>query len=109
MPDLTREYHWHCLTAENWQKEVKGSKGDTYIVRWDRHSHKSQHEVEHDWSCTCMAYRKRKGYCKHIEAVMKLEHPEGRCGWMQYHDGGSPKDDKCPRCGGEIRSQAYAV
>lgn len=108
MPDLTREFYWHCQTAESWETEVKGSKGDTYVVRWSQ-DHKNQREVHYDWSCTCMAYKTRKGYCKHIDIVKAKEHPEGRCGWMQYSDGGSPKNDKCPRCGGEIHSMAWGV
>lgn len=109
MPDLTREYHWHCLTAENWQTEVPGSKGATYTVRWDAHSHKSRNEVQYNWSCTCMAYKTRRGFCKHIEVVKAKRFPEGRCGWMQFHDGGNPKDGKCPTCNGEIASMAYGV
>lgn len=110
MPDFTTEYRWHCETAEHWSKEVGGSKGATYTVRWDRHSHKNQHEVQYDWSCTCPAYQKRKGYCKHIILVKNTSFENGgRCNWQQFIEGGEPKDGKCPRCGGEIHSQGYAV
>jgi hypothetical protein len=110
MPDFTIEHHWHCHTSENWSKEVVGSKGKTYTVRWDRHSHKSQHEVQYDWSCSCPAYQHKRGYCKHIEQVKAMAvESGGRCGWTQFEEGGQPRDGKCPRCGGEIHSQGYAV
>jgi hypothetical protein len=112
MPDLSIEYYWHCLTAESFSTEVTGSKGDKYIVSYDDYGHRNKSEVTFDWSCTCMGYKTKKkvGYCKHIDQVIK---DNLRCGWMQFTDGGEPveKDGEkvCPKCGGPITSQAWGV
>lgn len=111
MPDFNTVFHWHCETAENWSKDVAGSKpGVTYKVTWDRNSHKNR-QVQFDWSCSCPGYQKRGGvYCKHIILVRNTSHENGgRCGWQQFIEGGEPKNGKCPRCGGEIHPQGYAV
>lgn len=110
MPDFTYEVFFHCDSAESWSVEVEGSGGNKYTVRWDSFSHKNRHEVEHDYSCTCMAYKTRKGYCKHIKQVVE----DGQhCKWLQFTDGGEPvkKDDGfyCPRCGRPAHAQRWAV
>lgn len=110
MGDLTVEYHWHCLTAENWYTEVPGSKG-SYTVRYDSFSHKNRRDVQHDWSCDCMSYKTRPGYCKHISGVIE----KGlRCGWMQFLDGEDVARDSegsacCPRCRGPVASMGWGV
>jgi hypothetical protein len=111
MPDLTTIYQWHCDTAEDWSTTVQGSKGDTYHVVWNQGSHKNQHEVQYDYSCTCPAYKfGRGGYCKHIDSVRASG---DHCKWMQFHDGGDAveKDGEhyCPECGSGVRSQAWGV
>lgn len=105
MPDLITEYFWHCLTAENWQTQVLGSKGDLYTVTWGR-GHKHLANVQYDWSCTCKGYSMRKGYCSHIKKVIAAKL---HCGWMQYTDGGGIKDHKCPMCRGPVASMGWAV
>jgi hypothetical protein len=105
MPDLVTEYYYHCETAENWSTQVQGSAGNTYTVRWGR-EHKARHTVQHDWSCDCPAYRHKPGYCKHIQQVITQKL---RCGWMQFINGGTPDNGKCPDCGGAIHSMGWAV
>jgi hypothetical protein len=106
MPDFDTQVFWHCSTSESWEKEVQGKSG-TYTVRFGRGS--LNHDVQHDFSCTCWAYKKGKGkYCKHIEQV-KSEH----CGWNQFIDGEEPvqRDGEyfCPRCGEPAFPLRYAV
>jgi hypothetical protein len=106
MADLSIESFWHCETAESWEMTVQGKTG-TYVVRFDRHSHRN-HSVQFDYSCTCPAYR-FKGTCKHIEAVKAT-----RCGWMQYMDGGeiahnAAGEPVCPKCGGPVSAMRWAV
>lgn len=106
MPDLTNEYFWHCASAEVWITEVEGSQPDTsYFVKWTEH-HKNRANVIYDWSCDCMAYKTRAGYCKHINYVIAKGM---RCGWMQFTDGGAPVNDKCPKCGDTVHSMAWGV
>jgi hypothetical protein len=109
MPDLTIETFWCCESCFQWERKVVGSKGATYVVRWGR-DHKRHREYEYDYSCNCMSYRTRPGYCKHIEAV-KGE----RCGWDQWQDGGGDIPllgdgrPRCPKCGGPATAHKVAV
>lgn len=105
MPDLVTEFYFHCASAESWATQVAGSGSNTYTVRWGW-GHKAQHEVQHDWSCDCPAYRHKPGYCKHIQHVIARNL---RCGWMQFEDGGAPVDGKCPNCGGAVTAMGWAV
>ena len=107
MPDLTTSFFWHCETAENWSTVVVGSKGDKYSVKWSSGSHKNWISVQRDWSCDCMAYATKPGYCKHIKQVIAAKK---RCGWMQFTDGGEPDiAGRCPNCGDRIHSMGWAV
>ncbi len=110
MPDFNIENYDHCLSAENWETQVASSKtGATYTVRWDNHSHKNRN-VQRDWSCNCMSYSTRPGYCKHIEQIRSMSLQDGgRCGWMAFLDGGEAIDSKCPRCSGDVTSTGWAV
>jgi hypothetical protein len=55
---------------------------------------------------TCMAYKTKPGYCKHIKALIE----SGKhCKWLQFIDGGKLKDGKCPKCGGEVGARRWAV
>ena len=109
MADLTTEYYWHCPTADNWSKAVRGTNDKTYIVRWGTWGHKDD-TCSHGWSCTCHSYKYSKSLtCKHIESV-KSE----RCGWMEYHDAEPAEHDVtgavvCPRCGESVSSMGYGV
>ena len=103
MPDLTIEYHHHCESCDHWQKNISGSNGNQYIVRWNDSDHLRQHETTHEYSCTCPAYKFGGGkWCKHIKTA-RLEH----CAWNSIHntDGfRDPVEDEtgeklCPRCG----------
>lgn len=109
MGDLNTEFHWHCLTAEGWTTEVPGSKGK-YTVAWSQ-QHKRRFEFQYDWSCTCMAYKTKPGYCKHIQSVIDQKL---RCGWMQFTEGGdagqSPDGSPCcPRCNGPVTAMGWGV
>lgn len=106
MPDLTLQPYYHCESAEHFVTEVVGSKGDKYTVRWDNYSHKNRREVDYDYSCTCMAYKTRPGDCKHIKQVKESKK---HCNWLQFIDGGEPKNGRCPRCGSEVHSQMWGV
>lgn len=104
MPDLTPMPYYHCETAEYWEQEVQGSRGDKYTVRWDRHHHKSP-QYQYEYSCTCKGYEFRGPvHCKHIRQAAP-----GHCGWDQFTDGGEPDQDACPRCGKEVKVTMYAV
>lgn len=110
MPDFTTEYYYHCLSQENFETEVKGSKGKTYTVKHGR-EHKNRGECEVDWSCDCPAYKFKPGYCKHIKAVQESG---DFCGWMQFFDGGEVEHDTegtpiCPECGGPVTSLGWSV
>jgi hypothetical protein len=100
MPDLTTHAYWHCETAESYAKTVPGSKGATYEVTL---SAANRGEYQYNWHCTCPGFRFRKT-CKHVKAVQK-EH----CGWLQFADGGEPKNGKCPECGANVKAQNWAV
>lgn len=106
---LIRNYY-HCASAEDWNTKVKGSTGKTYTVRYGSKGHKNIHDVEHDYSCTCEAYRYQSGYCKHIKQVIKEKR---RCGWMQFVDGGVPGliqgELICPECGDSVVMRGWAV
>lgn len=107
MPDFTHETFYHCCTAEYWFTQVV-SNGNTYVVKWDRFSHKND-DVMYDYSCTCMAYKMGRGkHCKHIRQVR-----EQHCNWSQITDGDAPVivdgDKCCPKCYGAVHSLQYAV
>lgn len=110
MPDLTTEVYYHCAGCEGFRTEVTGSTGTVYKVCWDNYSHKNRSNVQYDYSCTCMAYKTKKGYCKHIrEVIVSGKH----CKWMQFIDGGEVvrKDGEtfCPECGSPAHAQRHAV
>ncbi len=103
MPDLDVQYFYHCVSTEFWEVRT-----GNYTVTYDKWGHKNP-GVMHDYSCTCKAYRfaKRQNpvvYCKHI-----LRERRDHCRWMEFVDGGKPKDDKCPKCGSKVLSQGWAV
>lgn len=88
-----------CESNEYWAKEVVGSKGDIYLVKFER---VFDGHVEYDYTCTCPSFKygnKKGKYCKHILSA-KPEH----CGWHeQFSDEVMDENDeecKCPKCGG---------
>ena len=111
MPDLTVEYYWHCESAESWSKDVLGSTGTPYTVRWGKWGHKNQHSHQYDYSCTCRGYEFGKGKdCTHIKQVKASgEH----CKWLQFSDGGDAVekngDHHCPECGDKVHSMGWGV
>jgi hypothetical protein len=113
MPDFNIETAWTCATNNYWEKPVKGSKGDLYVVHWGRLSEARIMETgaQHGWQCTCRGYQFR-GTCRHISQV---KDGGERCGWNSEmeptaecaHDGdGEPC---CPECGGSVRAMRVAV
>jgi len=103
MPDFTIENYYVCQTAEDFQTEVKGSKGAykvTYGIVYGK-------DTMYGWECTCKAFQFGKGKpCKHITQVKASGE---RCGWMQQFDGDEPKDGKCPKCGKPVTVVRVAV
>lgn len=108
-PDLTIEAHPHCVTADGWSTEVQGS-GQTHVIRWSEWAHQNRHLVSYDYSCSCSAYKFGKGkHCKHIE---QTKASGDHCNWMQFTDVGGPSyddDDRCPKCGEEVRWMEWAT
>ena len=112
MPDLTIIAVWVCSTNESWSTAVKGSKGQTYIVRFGR-DYSPNRQYEYDYTCTCKSFEYR-GTCKHIKAVRSQ-----RCGWHGQFDAGEPVEvpvsDEypngyaCPRCGGPLHAVNVGV
>ncbi len=102
MPDFTYEVFYHCVSAEHFTKEVEGSKGKKYIVRYDT-VHRGPYE--YDYTCNCESFK----YRKHCRVKESGEH----CNWLQFIEGSQPveKDGKkvCPKCGKEVNTQRWAV
>jgi len=124
MPDLTLETHRMCRTNEFWERRVRGSRGDEYMVRFEavHGPQRAARMCDHDFTCTCQHFQLRRrlrgsGYCKHIEQV-RTEH----CGWHGCYGGGleppsltseeaglAAAEGRCPCCGGETVSVRVAV
>lgn len=112
MPDFNNiETAWACASSFYFERAVKGSKGDLYVVHWGRLPEARILETgeQHGWQCTCQGYKFR-GTCKHIREV----EPQ-RCAWNAEmgptaecaHDAdGSPV---CPECGGQVRAVRVVV
>lgn len=124
MPDLTVENSMMCASNDCWEREVPGSGGRTYVVRFEAIFGLQQEArmSTHDYTCTCQHFQLRLknkdgGYCKHIEAVRSE-----RCGWHATYGGGldpSPLSEaereaaeaegRCPSCGGPAVPVRVAV
>lgn len=104
MPDLSIEYHCVCPSVHRFHRHVQGKTG-TYGVTYGP---TPGGDYQYGWSCTCSAFRFRKGECKHIKAV-KGE----RCAWNEEAYSGSgaarPEDGKCPNCGEPLEVIKVAV
>jgi hypothetical protein len=108
MPDLDTTIVRICSSNDNWEIEVKGSGGKTYRVRYDKYSHKFD-KGEPEWSCSCPAYKFKKGHCKHIVQAQKEW-----CGWgAPWDEGGfdpvTDDEKKCPKCGEDVEFVRWAV
>jgi len=124
MPDLTVETSRACSSCEYWEREVAGSSGSRYVVRFGEILGQAREArmCTHDFTCTCehfqMRLKYREGaYCKHIESV-RSEH----CGWHAAYGGGldpSPLSEaegeaaeaegRCPSCGAACVAVRVAV
>lgn len=107
MPDLNIECRSWCKSNEDWEKQVLGSKGKTYTVKFGQLP--SGAEYSHGFTCDCEAYKFGQGKpCKHILAVK-----DQKCDWNHEACMGSgedrPANGKCPKCGGEISVIRIAV
>jgi hypothetical protein len=96
MPDFTIETHWCCQTAREWSGTVDG-----HSVHWGQLPPSAA--VGYGFVCDCKGYQFRKT-CRHVKAAESL-----RCGWQAFAHGGQPIDGKCPRCGGAVTAERYAV
>jgi len=112
MPDFTLELTWTCATNYFWQTDVKGSKGDVYVVHWGRlpEARAMEAGVSHGWQCECKGYKFR-GTCKHIAEV---EAEGRRCAWnaelaIVERPLNASKYPECPECGGPVRAMRVAV
>jgi hypothetical protein len=111
MPDLDIVTRAMCLTHEQWERTVHGSKGDVYTVSFGRVDEQLR-GVMYDYMCTCPDFGIRRlpqpgAYCKHIRQVQGA-----RCGWDQLlhggeawlmsEPGGGPVEWACPECNGPV-------
>lgn len=96
MPDMTIEAYWCCETAQHWRGTIDG-----HAVYWG--SLPPSADVGYGFVCDCTGFKYRK-QCRHVKAAEAL-----RCGWQQFVSGGEPVDGKCPRCGGGVSAERYAV
>lgn len=117
MPDLTVHAAWTCTTNIDWEKEVPGSNGETYTVRYGMLFGRDA-EVQgcqYGYTCTCPSFTKsRRSHlpCKHIKAV---EASGDRCAWnWELEPGtGCARDANgepcCPECGAPVTAFNVAV
>jgi hypothetical protein len=97
MPDFNVEAHWCCETVRHWQATVEG-----HLVHWGPLP--PQASVGYGMICDCKGYRFR-GTCRHVKQAETM-----RCGWQAFVHGDEPTEDgKCPRCGGPVTAERYAV
>lgn len=111
MPDFNIHAYAFCLNSRNYHREVIGSKGDKYIVSF---CYQHEGDVQYDWQCNCKGYKFR-GFCRHINEVRAIPVNEGgHCGWHEFMDDEVPFEDElgehnCPRCGGPIDYENWAI
>ena len=96
MPDFNIESHWCCSTARHWQATVDGHR-----VAWEPLPPSAN--VGYGLVCDCKGYKFRRT-CRHVVQAESM-----RCGWQAFVHGGEPVDGRCPRCGGEVTAESYAV
>jgi hypothetical protein len=104
MGDLQRQVAWTCYANVSWVHAVRGSKGETYEVKW---KYQFKGDVQYAYECSCPAFKFGKGkLCKHIAAVRDL-----RCTWNSELDPSAQPTEVesagitfryCPNCGGPI-------
>lgn len=96
MSDFTTESFWCCTTVRHWQANIDGHR-----VAWE--SLPPSADVGYGFVCDCKGYQFRRT-CRHIKAAESM-----RCGWQEFVEGGEPVDGRCPKCGGEVTAERYAV
>lgn len=110
MSDLTTESGWWCRSNVCWEHRVSGSKGNSYLVKWERIFDRRISDAEFGWTCECPAFEWHPGrQCKHISGCLKL-----RCAWNSEMDAsmvpdGGLGDRKCPSCGGPVEGFRVAT
>ncbi len=94
-------YRW-CSTNEHFETTAKGSKGETYTVRYGK---TPAGPYQYGWTCSCKGFKFR-GDCKHVKAA-----EQERCGHGWEAACGSPAEmgDNCPKCGSETTVIRVAV
>ena len=104
MVDLTTEYAWACTTNEHWQIEVRGSKSDTYTIKWQR-NYSPDRYTEFHYTCTCKGFEFRS-HCKHVKQVQS---ENKRCGWNERFDAETYDGAGCPRCREPVFAFSYGA
>ena len=110
---------WWCKTNEEWSRQVPGSGGKNYVVRYGR-VYDPNRNYEAGFTCDCPSYARNNGpakgpegdrECKHIQAV------KGEwCGWNEEYDEGKVErvgiyieKHYCPKCGGPATTYRMGV
>jgi hypothetical protein len=100
---------WLCVSNVNWRKDVPGSRGGTYAVRFEKLPDEA--DYQYGWTCTCKGFEFR-GTCRH---VVETRASGERCGWNgtlePTAECGRDVDDNpiCPDCKGEITAMNVGV
>jgi hypothetical protein len=108
MYDLTLESRVLCVNSRDYSTTVKGSGNNSYRVRY---GYTPVGPYQYGWTCDCMAFQTCKARvktCKHIKAVEETKPLCGLDGFNDYLDK-FPEDRKCPKCGGELKSESHGV
>lgn len=98
MPDLTTLLAATCATNTGWSKEVEGSKGAHYTVRW---CFQPGGDVQYGYECTCPSFLHGHRPCKHIRQILA---DDARCGWNEALEPTLTISEhgRCPSCGGPV-------
>lgn len=67
------------MTSREFEKICSDNYGVVYLVPSDSDDfpHTVSYDTEDGWCCTCMDYKYRKHFCKHMQLAKKLAEAEG--------------------------------
>jgi len=81
----------YCLSRDNFRQEVKGSKGEVYVI-----TPNNWISDDHDLNCTCPQFTFRNKICKHIKQIKEWGL---YCGWHCEFSGKLQEESGvCPNC-----------